>query len=88
MALPAPPEPGVAEPQAAGPPGSVALSDLPWRSARAGWTATGDNLPRRDRDVQQQPLRLPWLPVTEHVAIRLVGDLATSTIRWATPEPA
>jgi uncharacterized protein (DUF2236 family) len=34
------------------------------------------------------PLRLPWLPVTEHVAIRLIGDLATTTIRWATPQPA
>jgi len=34
------------------------------------------------------PLRLPWLPVTEHVAIRFAGDLATNTIRWATPRPA
>lgn len=31
------------------------------------------------------PLRLPWLPVTENVTIRLAGNLATGAIRWATP---
>lgn len=36
----------------------VALSDLPWESARSGWTPNGDGLPRRDRDVTDQPLRL------------------------------
>jgi uncharacterized protein (DUF2236 family) len=30
------------------------------------------------------PLRLPWLPVTETVASRPIGDLVTRTIRWAT----
>jgi hypothetical protein len=34
------------------------LSNLPWRSARAGWTRNGDGQPRRDRDVEDQPLRL------------------------------
>lgn len=29
------------------------------------------------------PLRLPYLPVTEATAVRAVGVLATSTIRWA-----
>lgn len=31
------------------------------------------------------PLRLPWLPVSEAVALRPAGDLVTRTIRWATP---
>lgn len=31
------------------------------------------------------PLRLPWLPVTETVALRPAGDLITRTIRWAIP---
>jgi uncharacterized protein (DUF2236 family) len=30
------------------------------------------------------PLRLPWLPVTETLAARPIGDLVTRTIRWAT----
>lgn len=29
------------------------------------------------------PLRLPWLPVTERTAVRVLGGLSTSTIRWA-----
>lgn len=29
------------------------------------------------------PLRLPWLPVTEAVALRPAGDAVTRTIRWA-----
>ncbi|MEM9517427.1 MAG: oxygenase MpaB family protein [Actinomycetota bacterium] len=33
------------------------------------------------------PLRLPWLPVTEAVALRPAGELVTRTLRWAiTPE--
>ena len=36
----------------------------------------------------RMPLRLPWLPITENVTIRLAGDLATNTIRWATPQPS
>ncbi len=31
------------------------------------------------------PLRLPWLPVSEAVALRPAGELVTRTIRWATP---
>jgi hypothetical protein len=34
------------------------LGDLPWQSARAGWTRNRDGQPRRDRDVEDQPLRL------------------------------
>ncbi|MEM8619782.1 MAG: oxygenase MpaB family protein [Actinomycetota bacterium] len=29
------------------------------------------------------PLRLPWLPVTETVALRPAGELVTRTLRWA-----
>ncbi|HUT92147.1 MAG TPA: NPCBM/NEW2 domain-containing protein [Thermoguttaceae bacterium] len=36
----------------------VYLSDLAWESARSGWTPNKDGLPRLDRDVQEQPLRL------------------------------
>jgi uncharacterized protein (DUF2236 family) len=31
------------------------------------------------------PLRLPWLPVTEVVALRPAGEIVTRTIRWAIP---
>jgi uncharacterized protein (DUF2236 family) len=34
------------------------------------------------------PLRLPWLPVTEAVALRRAGDVVTRTIRWAVPPAA
>lgn len=34
------------------------------------------------------PLRLPWLPVTENVTLRLAGNLATGAIRWAAPQPS
>jgi uncharacterized protein (DUF2236 family) len=30
------------------------------------------------------PLRLPWLPVTESVALRPAGEIVTRTLRWAT----
>jgi uncharacterized protein (DUF2236 family) len=34
------------------------------------------------------PLRLPWLPVTERVAVRAAAGVVTQTIRWAmTPAP-
>ena len=32
------------------------------------------------------PLRLPWLPVSEAVALRPAGELITRTIRWAIPD--
>jgi len=34
------------------------LSDLPWEKASAGWTANKDGVPRRDKDVEDKPLRL------------------------------
>ena len=34
------------------------------------------------------PLRLPWLPVSEAVALRPAGAAITRTIRWATPASA
>lgn len=33
------------------------------------------------------PLRLPWLPVSERTVVRLLGTLATGTIRWALTPP-
>jgi uncharacterized protein (DUF2236 family) len=33
-------------------------------------------------------LRVPWLPITETVAIRPVGEFVTRTMRWAiAPQP-
>jgi uncharacterized protein (DUF2236 family) len=36
----------------------------------------------------RRPLRLPWLPVSETVALRPAGELVTRTIRWAMPATA
>jgi hypothetical protein len=36
----------------------VHLSDLPWESARAGWSPNNDGLPRRDQDIEDRTLRL------------------------------
>jgi uncharacterized protein (DUF2236 family) len=34
------------------------------------------------------PLRLPWLPLTESLAVRPAGELITRTLRWAVaPRP-
>jgi uncharacterized protein (DUF2236 family) len=33
------------------------------------------------------PLRLPWLPVSEAVALRPAGELVTRTLRWAAIAP-
>jgi uncharacterized protein (DUF2236 family) len=33
------------------------------------------------------PLRLPWLPVSERTTVRVLGGLATGTIRWAMTPP-
>ena len=30
------------------------------------------------------PLRLPWLPVSETIALRPAGEIVTRTLRWAT----
>jgi uncharacterized protein (DUF2236 family) len=36
----------------------------------------------------RRPLRLPWFPVTEAVAVRPAGDALTRTLRWALAAPA
>jgi len=33
----------------------------------------------------RRPLRLPWLPISEALALRPAGNVVTQTIRWATP---
>ena len=35
----------------------------------------------------RRPLRLPWLPVSETVALRPAGELVTRTLRWAAVAP-
>lgn len=55
LALPEPPPPPRAETV---PPGTVFLSDLSWESARAGWSPNQDGLPRRDRSIENQPIRV------------------------------
>jgi hypothetical protein len=57
MVLP-PPPPRRAAPEEASPGDWVDLLSLPWQSARAGWTSNQDGVPRRNRDVTEQPLRL------------------------------
>ncbi|WP_370614989.1 oxygenase MpaB family protein [Mumia sp. Pv 4-285] len=55
---------------------------VPW-ALRPGYSALAGAavglLPRWARG----PLRLPWLPITETVALRPAGAVATRTIRWA-----
>lgn len=54
--------------------------------ARAAYSllvaATISTLPRWSRPL----LRLPYLPVTERVALRPLGDLITRAVRWAMPQ--
>ena len=56
-------------------------------AARPGYAALAAGavalLPRWAR----RPLRLPWLPVTEMVLARPLGDAATATVRWAMTDP-
>lgn len=55
VALPEPPPPSLAQ---ATPAGAVFLSDIPWQSARAGWSPNQDGLPRRDRSIEGQAIRV------------------------------
>lgn len=55
VALPDPPSP---RPGEVIPPGTVFLSDLSWESARAGWSPNQDGLPRRDRSIENQAIRV------------------------------
>lgn len=56
-------------------------------AARPGYAALAAGavalLPRWAR----RPLRLPWLPVTEFVVARPLGDAATAAVRWAMTDP-
>jgi len=53
-----PPPPPRPKPKDELPDGWVYLSDLDWEKGTAGWTHNKDGLPRRDRDVEDKPLRL------------------------------
>ncbi len=57
VAIPSPPLPTPAKSIVAEG-GWVYLSDLTWKSGRAGWSGNGDGLPRRDRDIEGHPLRI------------------------------
>ncbi len=35
----------------------------------------------------RRPLRLPWLPVSEAIALRPAGEIVTRTLRWVVTEP-
>jgi len=35
----------------------------------------------------RRPLRLPWMPVSERTVVRVLGGVATGTIRWAMRPP-
>ncbi|HUT32901.1 MAG TPA: NPCBM/NEW2 domain-containing protein [Planctomycetota bacterium] len=53
-----PPPAAKPRPVAELPEGGEWVSDLPWEKASAGWTANKDGVPRRDKDVEDHPLRL------------------------------
>ncbi len=55
VALPDPPPPRPAD---ALPPGTVFLSDLNSATARSGWSPNQDGLPRRDRSIENQAIRV------------------------------
>lgn len=55
--LPPPPPRRPPAPAERAPDGWVYLSDLPWLSAAAGWSANNDKLPRRDRDAEGRAFR-------------------------------
>jgi len=57
VAIPSPPPPSPI-PTTVNEKDWVYLSDLPWQSARAGWSRNGDGLPRRDRDIEDHTMRL------------------------------
>jgi hypothetical protein len=58
LVLPAPPPPSaIAKPEVVAK-DWVYLSDLPWESGRSGWSRSGDGLPRRNTDIEGNPLRL------------------------------
>jgi len=56
--LPPPPAGSPSKPSETLAPGWVALSDLPWTTARSGWSPNGDGLPRRDVTIEGHALRL------------------------------
>jgi hypothetical protein len=58
QAVALPPPPARRTREADVPEGWVPLLGLPWESARAGWTPSGDGVPRRDVDVEGNPLGL------------------------------
>ena len=84
-----PPPPAPRPPSTAGAPEGpwVSVSNLPWLSASAGWTPNGDGLPRRDRDVQNRPLRLERRVYRQglgtHAPSEIVYDLAGQYDRFA-----
>jgi hypothetical protein len=65
----------------------IALSDIPWQSARAGWTPNNDGLPRRDRDITDNPLRLGRQRYAKgigtHAPSEIVYDLEGRYARFA-----
>jgi len=74
-------------PEASGSPdGAVYLSDLPWTSAAAGWSANGDNMPRRNRDVADQAIRVGTKThrrgIGTHAPSEIVYDLGGQYARF------
>ena len=85
VALPAPPAP---RPEVAEDPGDwVWLSSLPWQSATAGWSPSGDKLPRKDRGIEGGLLtvgpRRFRRGVGTHAPSEIVYDLAGKYARFA-----
>jgi hypothetical protein len=58
ITYPEPPAPAAAAMDPIAPEGWVYVSDMPWLKARAGWSANGDALPRRNQDAENHPLQI------------------------------
>ena len=74
---PAPPSPRVALPSQPADGNWAYLTELPWHKATSGWTPNGDGLPRKDRDVENHPLR-----ILNRTYRRGIGTHAPSDLRF------
>jgi hypothetical protein len=85
VVLPAPPPPHPAGSATVLPKDWVHLSNLPWQSAKAGWSKHGDGLPLRDRDATDEPIRIAGKRHTKgigtHAPSEIVYDLGGGYVR-------
>ncbi len=80
VTLPPPPPPHESRTHGQPPsPGDwILLNELAWQSGNSGWTPNGDNLPRRNRDVEGQPLRLGSHRVRQGIGTHAPSEIVYS----------